>query len=307
MRKEILFSILRVVAGLIFIFSGITKMLGITAFELYVYDMEIVNLFFTQLLTRLLISFELLIGACLIFRYLYRPVILISMGTIAAFSIFLIYLWAVHPEENCHCFGEVAAMNPAESLIKNILIMGLLLILWKKESLPILPSWSKLLLPVFAAISLGYPIYYSFPTAVFSSKPTLTEKQASIEFSEQLITILKKHKIQDADQGKKIICVYSTGCKHCKNAAHKMHLIEKEMGILFPAYYTFLGSESRIAPFWEESKAPEKQSILLEGNDAMNISEGRFPSIFLIEDGRIVYRLGFLDLNTQIFEDFLTP
>lgn len=86
--------------------------------------------------SRILIGCELALGILLLQRnYFKRLVVPMSFLMLLIFSIHLSYEMASSGNSgNCGCFGSLLPMTPAQALIKNILGMGLLVILYQKTS-----------------------------------------------------------------------------------------------------------------------------------------------------------------------------
>lgn len=86
--------------------------------------------------SRILIGCELALGILLLQKnYFKRLVIPMSFLMLLVFSIHLSYeIASTGNSGNCGCFGSLLPMTPAQALIKNIIGMGLLVILYQKTS-----------------------------------------------------------------------------------------------------------------------------------------------------------------------------
>ena len=86
--------------------------------------------------SRILIGCELALGVLLLQKnYFKRLVIPMSFLMLLIFSIHLSYeIASTGNNGNCGCFGSLLPMSPAQALIKNIIGMGLLVILYQKTS-----------------------------------------------------------------------------------------------------------------------------------------------------------------------------
>lgn len=86
--------------------------------------------------SRILIGCELALGVLLLQKnYFKRLVIPMSFLMLLVFSIHLSYeIASTGNSGNCGCFGSLLPMTPAQALIKNIIGMGLLVILYQKTS-----------------------------------------------------------------------------------------------------------------------------------------------------------------------------
>src|SRR6056297_567164 len=153
--------ILRILTGLIFIFSGITKLISLDHFELYIYSFKIFSLNISFIISRLIISIEFILGLLLIIGLYRKKVWWLTMGLLVAFSIFLLVLLLLGYSGNCNCFGEVLKMEPLESLIKNIILLIPLLFLLNQK--PYKLRWEKWILAGVILGGLSSPFILSPP------------------------------------------------------------------------------------------------------------------------------------------------
>ena len=126
--------ILRLLIGVVFIASAVLKLFSIDQFEIYIYTFDIFNFFITSLLSRLLITFEFLLGVFLICKFFYQKTWWLTMLTMIGFTLFLIYTALFRNDANCHCFGSFIEVDPVGSIFKNIAIIVLLLFVKKQRN-----------------------------------------------------------------------------------------------------------------------------------------------------------------------------
>ena len=125
--KNLVLSFIRIILGCTFLLSAALKLVSIENFELYVYSFGFFSFVLVSFLTRFLILCEFLIGIALIFRIFYKQTWWAAIAMLCGFSLFLVYAAMFRGDENCHCFGDVIELNPIPSILKNILLTGLLL------------------------------------------------------------------------------------------------------------------------------------------------------------------------------------
>lgn len=135
MRKSILIpqSILRLHLGIFFIVSAVMKVLSLDTFVMYVYSFQLFPFVLTEIACRLLIGFEMLLGLMLILKLRYKLVWWTSMGLMAAFTLFLIYTAIFRNDDNCHCFGDIVEVKPVVSIFKNLVVMGLFILIYERK------------------------------------------------------------------------------------------------------------------------------------------------------------------------------
>ncbi len=151
-----LVQISRVLLSVLFIFSGISKLISLPFFDDLVAELLIgpdyysqpTALWWVQLLTRVIISAEMLLGtAVLQEKHLKNVVIPTIQLLLLMFTVHLFYdsLQQANGfiEGNCGCFGEIIPMNNLESIIKNVVAMILGAIVWRfyKEEEMRFRSW----------------------------------------------------------------------------------------------------------------------------------------------------------------------
>lgn len=141
-----LVKISRLLIAILFIFSAITKLLSLPFFDGLVAELLIGKdyynhsdaLWYTQVLTRVLISAELVLGLAVLQEYFLKKIIIPAIQTmLLLFTIHLFYESLTHEngfiDGNCGCFGDIIPMNNLESIIKNVFAMLLGAFVWKSH------------------------------------------------------------------------------------------------------------------------------------------------------------------------------
>jgi uncharacterized membrane protein YphA (DoxX/SURF4 family) len=143
MKRKFLFNSLRVFLAVVFVFSAISKLVSMPFFdglvaEFLLGDNYLDNasgLYWTQLLTRVLVSGELIVGIALLqnkwFKTVVMPAVMLLM---LVFTIHLFFEGFASEkgfvEGNCGCFGDVLPMTILESILKNIVATLIAIALW---------------------------------------------------------------------------------------------------------------------------------------------------------------------------------
>ena len=145
MRKAFFISqnSIRILLGLFFILSALTKVLSLDTFAMYVFSFQLFPFALTEILCRLLIGFEMFLGMMLIVRLHYKQVWWISMGLMAAFTVFLIYTAIFRNDDNCHCFGDIIEVKPLVSIFKNLVVMGIFMLVYGRCERSLCVGWLK--------------------------------------------------------------------------------------------------------------------------------------------------------------------
>lgn len=133
----------RIIIGVMFIFSAVSKLISLPFFDSMVAELFLGKSYYdnasglavTQILSRVLISIELVLGVAVLQEKWLKTVIL--PGIIAMLLLFTIHLFYEgftsekgFIEGNCGCFGDVLPMNNLESIIKNVLALGIAIFAW---------------------------------------------------------------------------------------------------------------------------------------------------------------------------------
>ncbi len=145
MRKALFISqnSIRILLGLMFIASAVMKVLSLDTFVIYVYSFKIFSFVLTEIAARLLIAFEMVLGLLLITKEKYKWTWWTATGLMAAFTLFLIYVSIFRNDENCHCFGDIIEVKPWVSIIKNVALLGVLMLVYGKCDRSLCLGWLK--------------------------------------------------------------------------------------------------------------------------------------------------------------------
>jgi len=173
MNKATIVLIFRILLGGVFIFSGIAKLQSIYQFEQAIFKAGISSWEIIPYLSRFIIASEIFLGLCFFHKEgLKKFTIPATFLMLVVFTIHLGYeiITTGGLTGNCGCFGETIQMNPLESLIKNIVMFGMLVYLYKT---PIERPSREIAIPVsFGILSFLY-IGIFFPV-----KPYVTSSVA---------------------------------------------------------------------------------------------------------------------------------
>lgn len=114
----------------------------------------------------ILATIELVIGLYLFFGISRRPIARITTVLMGFMTLFSVYIAIFNPVSDCGCFGDAIILTNTETLLKNIVLMGASIMLWKYYELQIrfLSKNTEWLISIFSniyALALaGYSIVY---------------------------------------------------------------------------------------------------------------------------------------------------
>lgn len=134
-------SLLKILVGMTFIISAISKFVTVDSFEMYVFSFGLLPLGACFYVARLVIAFELILGSALISHRNHRFSVLMSLLFLLCFILFLTYAHLVGRTDSCHCFGEMLPFNPVQSILKNAVLILILLFVFKFAPTDWYPRW----------------------------------------------------------------------------------------------------------------------------------------------------------------------
>ncbi|MBC7552555.1 MAG: hypothetical protein H7257_01105 [Taibaiella sp.] len=302
LARHIVFILLSVSLGALFLYSAYSKTFPIQIFE---YTM-VEHLHFSWMLAaigaRFLIGLEAGIGILLAVN-IYGPkknVLKLGMALMAVFSVYLIYLWAKFGNNiNCGCFGDEVWMSPATSLTKNVIMVIVMALLFRFH------NGLRLLLPRFtvSGILLLIVLLPFILFAIPGSKPDWLSKGGySINLDPLYAKDISKPPM-DVRHGKYIVAFFSQRCTHCRAAAYKMHLMKLNNPSL--PFFMIIGGESALDDFWKATQAQDIPYVRMDKTHFLQYTGGIFPLIVWVNNSRVVATSEHTNLNQQVIEDWV--
>lgn len=289
---QYLIILLRIVIGGFFIFSGIIKLYPIETFELTFVDLGIVSWTIAPFFARVLIAYELFLGLLLLLNTAKRSIHKQILALLLFFTAYLTYILITQGNDsNCGCLGSQFYITPAESIIKNAVLIVLTILLVKYDSYnEWLPKWT---IPMFIAISLATPLILNPIT--FSTPNLLNVKLPyTIDYLNEIPKPIDNGKEIDLSKGEMLIGLFSCTCQHCKHASYKLKIAAEKYD-LPPIYIVFKGAKSQKELDLQESK---KDKFFKESNSEFpysffnderifKMTKGVFPTVMYVVDGEV--------------------
>ena len=283
--------VFRALLGILFLFSATAKLIGIDAFEIYLFSFGWFSLGTAYLLARLVIAAEYALGILLLTNFYPRLAFWGSMAMLAGFSFFLIYLVARGNHDNCNCFGELVDLSPGASLLKNLGMIVLLLLSAgvRPFRFRFKPLWLALsiIVPLAAVLILSPPDNWRYDSY---ARHELVNEQA---FREAVDGGILPHSVVE---GEHIVCFYSLKCNFCKMSARKMMTLRaRDEFSQAPVIVIFgRGDDPDPDPFLEETELQADEIHFIEPGDFLRITNGAFPVILVMDgpsiEGKYNYR-----------------
>ncbi|MDP1800985.1 MAG: hypothetical protein Q8L81_06520 [Bacteroidota bacterium] len=307
--KKIIAILISIGLGLIFIYSGYTKLLPvIETFEFTFVEIGIANWYAAPIIARLLIGLEFFLGLLLIMNYNLKKFTLpFTIGLLLFFIIYLIIQIASSGNEgNCGCFGEHLKMTPLEAIIKNvIMIAGCLVVYFLFDGWKI--KYNKQLLSFTCVTAILVPFAFNPVDYAYTSN-NLDEK---VNYPLELKTLYEPEdtsKVEiptvDMRKGKHVVAFLSLSCPHCRIAAKKFRLIKKNNPDL-PIYFVLNGDKPKYKEFIEDTHADNIPATFCLGKTFVNFTGPNLPRIYYLDNGILVKKVDYYELNQYNIEEWL--
>jgi len=303
-NKKVSF-VLRILVGLAFMASAILKYISIEIFDLYIFEHNLFSISVTETLTRMLIAAELVLGIMLIFNICAKLAYYATLSLLVAFTLYLIILPCCFDVDitNCHCFGEAVIFNRTESIIKNIILLLCLLFVSPKFST--FRKWEIWILITLSIITLSILMLINAPNYLYSM---VRKEKTQIDMPMYKSALLNSNKEEEFTHGKQLICMYSVGCKFCKRAALKLHLILKNNQLPednVKAVFWGGTPDSIVNKFFSEQRIPLPEYTTFRVDTFLFITDGRRPVILFSDNGTIVHSESYVTLSEKAVVGFL--
>ena len=286
--------VFRVLLGILFLFSAGAKLVGIDAFELYLFSFGWFSLGTAYLLARLVIAAEFTLGILLIANFWPKLAFWGSLALLGGFTIFLIGLSVSGNRDNCNCFGELINLNPLQSIWKNVGMLAVLLLSAGVQPFRIRRKglWFALaaVVPLAAVLIISPPDNWRYDSYV--GRDMLNEPA----FREALDQGILPHSVVEGDH---VVCFFSLRCNFCRMSARKLMTL-RERGDFTDAPIIALigrGEDTDTAPFLAETGFRPDEVHFIEPADFLRITNGAMPLILVMHDATVVEKYNYRNLH----------
>lgn len=274
---KILFIILQIVTSGIFILSGISKLFPIEPFEVVFIDLGITNWLLAPFIARIIIALEIFIGTAILINLWAKNIIYyLAQLMLLIFSAYLIYLLFTKGNiADCGCFGQLIALSPLNSLIKNIVLIIILFALPKKDWLP------KIWFFVTGLLVVSFVTIFLINKVGLQNVPSKSLNK-SVDWSGLPQTFYQSNAKVDFNTGNKVLVFFSANCPHCKNAAHKFSYLNQKNNINNVIIVLASKEEDNLNDFIT-STALNYPILWMTDDTFFKYSGGSLPSIYYVE------------------------
>jgi len=310
--------------GVLFIFSGYTKLYPIEPFEYTFVDLGFINWQVAPFIARILIGLEFFIGVLLLFNISLRKIAYkAGIVLLLLFSIYLILLiFLTGNKGNCGCFGTVIQMTPLQALIKNVIMLVGFFVLnkyhegWWKKNIPQQPASLHtpsqegtkkirlltflLFVSAFAMPFILNPVELNYSEAYLNKPGENFKIELDSLYNNATLNVPPK----TLSQGKHVIAFMSLTCPHCRIAANKIRIIhERNPDISF--YFVLNGDEEKLKPFYEETNTQDIPHCILLGRNFVFLAGTNMPAIYMVNNSVVEHDVNYMDLDQGEVEKWL--
>jgi len=322
---------LRIFLSVMFLFSAFSKLypspaLGLGTFE----GKQLIPMGFTPewaaIFSRTIVGGEFALGFGLLMPYYFRKLVVPAASLLlVVFTIHLSYQYFTNGNEaNCGCFGSLMPFSTLESILKNVVFLGLFGWLW---NLTKGFEDKKVLWIPFAEVIASIAIVSAISTkAAVSTSPVVVVEEpvkttVSVDNGGQTQDVKEnpvpgktvegdttkkakpakvdepkqgksgfKNQYADIDKGRKILCFFAPGCEHCKEAIRELVAIKKADPNFPELKIVFMNEEPELIPdFFDQAGMKFTYKILeiVEFYTAMG-SKNDTPNIYYIWNGNVI-------------------
>jgi uncharacterized membrane protein YphA (DoxX/SURF4 family) len=301
--KNIIGLILLILLAAVFAFSGYSKMHSNNAFDNFQWtfiELGFNNQLVSGVLARLMIGMEfalalLLLAHMYLRQFTYKAVI----GILAFFIVYLIIVIVKRGNTgDCGCFGDKWSMTPLQAIIKNVVMIGMTIVLMKIYDIKPYKYQEVIIPPV---IALGFSLAFIFNPMYASTAPSPAKK--SVELS----LLYKYQPAPQADlmKGKHIIVFASYYCPHCRKAAYLLQKIQHEHPD-YPIFLVMSGAPEQEQDFWTESHAKDLAHFYYPHTEEfMQLAPDGTPAIYWVNNGKVEYQSTYYQLDPKHMEEWL--
>lgn len=294
-------AFVRILLGTFFMFSSVSKLSSLEGFELYIFSFEFFSFDLSSILARLVIIAEFIIGAGLASGQFYRFFKYSTAMSLLGFSIFLIWRMLLGDTESCHCMGDIVDMNPLQSLLKNLVLALMLVFCWNAAGRQYrfrLCAASSLVVLVSVAVFAAFPpdAYYRIGR---QSEDLSMETFAPVADSLGL------------SEGRKLICMYSASCEHCRRSASKMAGIIRRHNIPTDSVSViFMQTHENQDSVSTEFFRSHGESLMLPYSYLhpyvfIPVTNGSMPLVLLFDEGRLVKEYDYFSIDEKEISAFM--
>jgi len=274
MNKRI--EIFSLIAGLVFLISGIAKAIDISVFSNVITQYGFENL---QYISPLIILAEVSLGLLLVFQVWQKWSAFCGAVLVAGFTIVYAYGFIFKGIEDCGCFGKITVLNtsPVITFLRNAILLYLLIAVWLKgENKNQLNKWIILTALIFMCL-VSFMTGYTYSKVGKKKKPEKYTAQAIENTALKDFITISKDSVY-------LVFAFSYTCPHCLNSIANLKEYEQS-GVVDKVIGLALGDsiiEKKFTEIFKPNftiKNCSKELLRLTSN---------FPTVYYVRNDSII-------------------
>lgn len=280
--------------------SAVAKLSSMEGFELYIFSFGFAGFDECSLAARAIVIAEFILGLLLALNVYPRLIKCLTALSLAGFSAFLIWRALLGDTESCHCMGDIADMNPVQSLIKNAVLLLLLAFIWKDDG----KTMSRQPLVTLVSITLTAAAVFMVSPPDFYHRTRTDSHDLSADAFRPVVDSL------GLSNGRRAVCFYSATCEHCRHCASKMAGIIRRHDIPSDSVYvlfmqTHVNQDSVSVAFYSEhGEGLELAYSYLHPYEFIPLTDGAMPIVVLMQDGEVVKEYDYTTIDEEELASF---
>jgi hypothetical protein len=282
-----------------FIGSAVLKLFPIEPFELNWIEMGLAGWQTAPLFSRLTIGAEFFLG------FLFLAGIYLRQFTLPA-AFFLLIIFTIHlllqivqqgNQGDCGCFGIYVPMTPMQAIIKNGVLVLLLFFLWRLTGGS---SFKHQKAVTTAAAIFSFLLPFILNPVNFLFGENRDPEAVNYALPEEFILHQNKYGSPPVDlySGKWIVSFMTLTCRHCRQSARKMSVINQRHPEI--PFFVFLnGKDEMLNDFFTSTRAQQLPHMKMNAEPFSKLTGGTWPQIWWVEEGMVVKKSDYLTLREE--------
>lgn len=300
--------VLRIILGVIFIYSSYSKFISLGIFEINLVDFGLASWDLAPIIARVIIGFEYMIGVYLVLGwYLKRFTLPLSISSLVIFTIILVYmLFSGHADKNCGCFGASIEMSPLQGILKNLVMIAMLVVVFFVKPIQEFTLDTKYDTLIYWLLLLLLSSLLFFTHPIMPNMEQMDMKTINYRPPLELLYSKKQNDTPKVDMRKGIwiAAFLSLKCAHCQIAAQKLAGYKK-VNPQLPIYFILNGDSTQVDSFLIRNKVENIEHNLFMGTeDVMKLAGNSAPIIFWLKDGVVEKKTNQINTSLQELEDW---
>ncbi|MEX0773321.1 MAG: MauE/DoxX family redox-associated membrane protein [Balneolales bacterium] len=270
--------------GLLFVFSGVTKLLDVQSFVQMVSGYPLFS--FAAPMAMIIPPLEILLGAGLILLMNTKRLAQIAAGVLVFFTAIYLYGYYSVGITNCGCFGALGFLDssPAVVVIRNLTLIAASLFVWKTGTLTYFSEKMKV---KQYSLYTGAVIFFAL-AYISSNNPLMTQASVTQGMDVDISAIVDYANLEEDKTY--LLFLYSMTCPACWNSVDVINEY-KNSDIVNDVIGITVGSRAQVKEFNREYNLRFTTHMINRGLFGQLASVT--PTTYLVKNNVVVDELGY--------------